>query len=65
MVSLSYPFRIGRSTTSTIIRETCEAISSSLQPIVLAKPDRNIWLDIAEGYHEQWQFPNCLGAIDG
>ncbi|GFQ89177.1 DDE Tnp4 domain-containing protein [Trichonephila clavata] len=65
MASLSYSFRIGRSTTSTIIRETCEAISSSLQPIVLAKPDRNIWLDIAEGYHEQWQFPNCLGAIDG
>ncbi|GFQ79451.1 putative nuclease HARBI1, partial [Trichonephila clavata] len=65
MASLSYSFRIGHSTTSTIIRETCEAISSSLQPIVLAKPDRNIWLDIAEGYHEQWQFPNCLGAIDG
>ncbi|GFQ70481.1 DDE Tnp4 domain-containing protein [Trichonephila clavata] len=58
-------YKIGRSTTSTIIRETCEAISSSLQPIVLAKPDRNIWLDIAEGYHEQWQFPNCLGVIDG
>ncbi|GFQ92544.1 DDE Tnp4 domain-containing protein [Trichonephila clavata] len=65
MASLSYSFRIGRSTTSTIIRETCEAISSSLQPIVLAKPDRNIWLDIAEGYHEQWQFLNCLGSIDG
>ncbi|GFR25783.1 DDE Tnp4 domain-containing protein [Trichonephila clavata] len=31
----------------------------------VVKPDRNIWLDIAEGYHEQWQFPNCLGAIDG
>ncbi|GFR15096.1 DDE Tnp4 domain-containing protein [Trichonephila clavata] len=65
MASLSYSFRIGRSTTSTIMRETWEAISSSLQPIVLAKPDRNIWLDIAEGYHEQWQFPNYLGAIDG
>ncbi|GFQ92637.1 DDE Tnp4 domain-containing protein [Trichonephila clavata] len=65
MASFSYSFRIGRSTTNTIIRETYEAISSSLKPIVLAKPDGNIWLDIAEAYHGQWQFPNCLGAIDG
>ncbi|GFT35190.1 uncharacterized protein TNCV_352981 [Trichonephila clavipes] len=40
MASSSYLFRIGRSTTSAIIKETCEAISSSLKPIVLAKPDR-------------------------
>ncbi|GFV24546.1 putative nuclease HARBI1 [Trichonephila clavipes] len=64
MASLSYLFRIGRSTTSAIIRETCKAISSSLKPIVLAKTDRTKWLDIAEAYYEQWQFPNCLGAID-
>ncbi|GFQ78393.1 DDE Tnp4 domain-containing protein [Trichonephila clavata] len=61
MASLSYSFRIGRSTTSSIIRE----YQFLTKPIVLVKPDRNIWLDIAEGYHEQWQFPNCLGAIDG
>ncbi|GFS48821.1 uncharacterized protein TNCV_4240751 [Trichonephila clavipes] len=65
MASLSYLYRIGRSTTSAIIKETCEAISSSLKPIVQAKPDRTKWLDIAEAYYEQWQFPNCLGAIDG
>ncbi|GFW59698.1 DDE Tnp4 domain-containing protein [Trichonephila clavipes] len=65
MASLSYLFRIGRSSTSAIIKETCEAISSSLKPIVLAKPDQTKWMDIAEAYYEQWQFPNCLGAIDG
>ncbi|GFU23218.1 DDE Tnp4 domain-containing protein [Trichonephila clavipes] len=65
MASLSYLFRIGRSSTSAIIKETCEAISSSLKPIVLAKPDQTKWMDIAEVYNEQWQFPNCLGAIDG
>ncbi|GFW11490.1 uncharacterized protein TNCV_3810091 [Trichonephila clavipes] len=65
MASLSHLFRTGRSTTSAIIKETCEAISSSLKPIVLAKPDQNKWLDIAEAHYEQWQFPNCLGAING
>ncbi|GFW97109.1 DDE Tnp4 domain-containing protein [Trichonephila clavipes] len=65
MASLSYLFRIGRSSTSAIIKETFEAIISSLKPIVLAKPDQTKWMDIAEAYYEQWQFPNCLGAIDG
>lgn len=23
------------------------------------------WLAIARGYEERWQFPNCLGSIDG
>ncbi|GFU78735.1 DDE Tnp4 domain-containing protein [Trichonephila clavipes] len=53
MASLSYLFRICRSTMSAIIKQTCEAISSSLKHIVLAKPDRTKWLDIAEAYSEQ------------
>lgn len=23
------------------------------------------WLDIAAGFENKWQFPHCLGAIDG
>jgi hypothetical protein len=23
------------------------------------------WKQIAEGFYKQWQFPNCLGALDG
>lgn len=23
------------------------------------------WKDIAEGFYKRWQFPNCIGAIDG
>ncbi|GIX97171.1 DDE Tnp4 domain-containing protein [Caerostris darwini] len=44
MVSLSYQFRIGRSTVSRIIRETCEALRDKLYPIVLAKPSSEKWL---------------------
>ncbi|GFY55142.1 DDE Tnp4 domain-containing protein [Trichonephila inaurata madagascariensis] len=33
--------------------------------IILAKPDQNKCLKIAEAYYEQWQFPNSLGEIDG
>ncbi|GIY10266.1 nuclease harbi1-like protein [Caerostris darwini] len=65
MVSLSYQFRIGRSTVSRIIRETCEALQDKLHPIVLAKPSSEKWLAIANKYFAKWQFPNCIGAIDG
>jgi len=25
----------------------------------------NEWTDIATGFYNKWQFPNCTGAIDG
>lgn len=28
-------------------------------------PTREMWLEIAAGYAELWDFPNCLGSVDG
>lgn len=28
-------------------------------------PTRQDWLEIAHGFQERWNFPNCIGAIDG
>ncbi|XP_018361253.1 PREDICTED: uncharacterized protein LOC108759992 [Trachymyrmex cornetzi] len=58
-------FRIGRSTAHKIIPETCQAIWETLQPIFLPPMDRNSWNEVANRFMEKWQFPNCLGAIDG
>lgn len=65
MVSLSYSYRIGKSTTSRAIAETCEAIWKVLQPEFLAPPTKEGWKKIAEDFYEVWNFPNCVGAIDG
>lgn len=64
-VSLSYLFRVGRSTTTMIIRETCDAIYLALQPIYLPSPDTINWNMISSGYEIRWNFPNCIGALDG
>lgn len=64
-MSLSYTFRLGKSTVSTILSETLLAIWTTLQPIVLKPPDLNDFLEIADGFNTVWNYPNCIGAIDG
>lgn len=36
-----------------------------LQPIVLKFPSKEDWKFISNEFMTKWQFPNCLGAIDG
>uniref|UniRef100_A0A6P7HI19 Uncharacterized protein LOC114349058 n=1 Tax=Diabrotica virgifera virgifera TaxID=50390 RepID=A0A6P7HI19_DIAVI len=50
---------------STIINEVCEAIRKRLQPIYLSEPTTEIWQKSADDFLNMWQFPNCIGSLDG
>ena len=64
--SLSFSYRIGKSTVSEIIRETCGAIYSALAPTYLKPPTSpEEWLAISKGFEETWNLPHVIGAIDG
>jgi len=63
--SQSFAFRIGRSTLSSILRETCQAIWLALQDYIKSPLTTTDWSRIADGFMESWNFPNCIGAIDG
>ena len=64
--SLSFAYRIARSTVSVIVRETCDAIWEALQEVYLRPPQHHReWNDICKGFYDTWNFPHCLGAIDG
>ncbi|KAE9533657.1 hypothetical protein AGLY_009006 [Aphis glycines] len=63
--TLHFEFLIGISTLSNILRQTCDIIWKVLQPIEMAQPTIDDLLDIAAGYFEKAQFPNCVGAVDG
>ncbi|KYN11014.1 hypothetical protein ALC57_16832, partial [Trachymyrmex cornetzi] len=63
--SKAWEFRIGRSTVYIIVHEVCRALWLGLQPTFLPEPDKQRWSKVAEGFFEKWQFPNCLGALDG
>uniref|UniRef100_A0A803JJM1 DDE Tnp4 domain-containing protein n=1 Tax=Xenopus tropicalis TaxID=8364 RepID=A0A803JJM1_XENTR len=49
-----------------IIPETCHAIIESLKADYLKFPSTEVeWKSVAKQFEDYWNFPNCLGAIDG
>lgn len=62
----SFYFRIGKATISNILRETLQAIWTALNGEYLSPPSSTQdWQGIANSFEEEWNFPHCLGAIDG
>ncbi|XP_031785956.1 uncharacterized protein LOC116417355 [Nasonia vitripennis] len=53
------------STYYKIIAETCKIIATVLTPMYVKLPNTEGWLSIAKDFEEKWQFPNCIGALDG
>lgn len=64
-VSLALAYRIGESTARMIIKETCQVLVHVLQPLYLRQPTEAEWRVAAGDFLEQWNLPNCVGAIDG
>ena len=56
---------MGERTVSKIIKNTCAAIVCSLSPVYLHRPNKVIWRNIARGFRDFWNLPNCIGAING
>lgn len=48
-----------------IVKETCEIIWNQLKDVCIPEPTTESWENIASGFEEYANFPNCLGAIDG
>ena len=57
---------MGKSTVSNIVSEVCEAIWNGLKPEFGKMPSNpDEWLAVSKDYEVLWNFPHCLGAIDG
>ena len=64
--SMSFTYRIGRTTVSNIIRETCWALWQALHKKYLKAPrSHDVWKNISDKFMKLWNFPHCIGAIDG
>lgn len=63
--ALAFNFRVGFSTVRAIVHNTCAMIWKVLRPIVMPKPTEELWVAKEEDFRRIWNFPNCIGAIDG
>ncbi len=51
---------------SVILSETCSAIWRELSPVYVKAPTtEEEWLEISKAFLQKWDFPHCLGAMDG
>ena len=63
---LSYSFRISVSAISRFVPETCKVIYNILKEQYLKTPSHcSDWIKLAMEFDKKWQFPHCVGSIDG
>jgi hypothetical protein len=63
--TIAISYSTGVTTTWKIIIDVCIAIWDVLSDEFLKPPQRDTWIKIAKDFFNHWNFPNCLGAIDG
>lgn len=56
---------MGSSTVGKIISETVIVLWNELQPEHMPVPTKDTFKKIAEDFYNIWNFPHCIGAIDG
>lgn len=62
--SLQYTFKISKQLISQAVPEVCEAIIEELKDYIKMPQDEFAWREVAKTF-DKWNFPNCVGAMDG
>lgn len=57
-------YRIGKSSFCKIIDDVCDALICTFRDEFMNGTNAN-WLSVANDFNYKWNFPNCVGAIDG
>ena len=64
--TLQYAFLIGLTSVRRAIHETTRAIHKVLGKQYLKTPKKTEdWKEVAKGFRQRWQYPCCIGALDG
>lgn len=63
--TIAYSYRVGWSTVAVIVSTVSRAIWESLVAEFMPVPKEEDWRAIAKEFEDRWNFPNCIGSIDG
>ncbi|XP_046899997.1 uncharacterized protein LOC124483548 [Hypomesus transpacificus] len=64
-MTISFSYCVGSSTVAGIVGAVSQAIWDCLVEEYMPVPTKQDWRYISEGFLQRWNFPNCLGSIDG
>ena len=64
-ISISYHFLFAQSTVSAVVLDTCQVLWDKLRHDVFRPHSEEMWRGVADGFLQNWQFPNCIAALDG
>lgn len=56
---------MGASTVAVIVSETVTAIWDELKPVHMPSPSMETFQSASDDLYNLWNFPNCVGALDG
>ncbi|XP_049304029.1 putative nuclease HARBI1 [Bactrocera dorsalis] len=62
---LKFLTAIAPQTIGGIVFETCEAIIEVLKTNIALPSSEEDWKKEANAFYQRWNFPNCIGAMDG
>lgn len=62
---IALTFRISKTAVSSINIEVCKAIWKIMKGKHMSSPSVSDFENISQGLYENWNFPNCIGSIDG
>ncbi|XP_017490087.1 PREDICTED: reticulon-1-A isoform X5 [Rhagoletis zephyria] len=63
--TIAESFRLGYTTIQEIVHTTCAALWGILSKTVMPIPDESRWKSIEGDFSQKWNYPNCIGALDG
>lgn len=63
--SLAIMFKCSQTSVHRIVCETTKVVAQVLKNKVFPKLNFEYFQNIAQGFEQQWNFPHCIGCIDG
>ncbi|CAH1995225.1 unnamed protein product [Acanthoscelides obtectus] len=63
--SLHYLFKISAQLISSIVPEVCSALIKVLSNVIQIPSNESEWKNIAKQFENIWNFPHCIGSMDG